>query len=173
MQPRLFLFLLVLGSAFTACNKRDESAQGPLGVEAWLPLRINGIDLEAQFALTPAEQQKGLMHREELGKNRGMLFPYKSPRRMSFWMANTPLPLDIGFFDNRGMLLEIHRLVPYDTSQVVSRSREAQYALEMNSGWFAANRLFPGVKLDKRLLAEALERRGADPAAYGIRTDRD
>ena len=168
MPKGLFILLVLPILMFTACSREADSPAAHATVEDWLPLAINGIPLEAQVALSPSEQRKGLMHREEMGPDQGMLFPYKTQQVMSFWMANTPLPLDIGFFDEKGMLLEIHRMVPYDTSHIRSSSRYAQYALEMNAGWFASHRLFPGVKLDMQLLADALDRRGANPAEYSI-----
>jgi uncharacterized membrane protein (UPF0127 family) len=173
MAKGLFIFLVLPLLMFSACSPSVEEAQPRATVESWLPLAINGVALEAQVALTPAEQRKGLMYREELGADRGMLFPYTNQQGMAFWMANTPLPLDIAFFDDKGMLLEVHRMVPYDTKRTQSRSRFAQYALEMNAGWFASHRLFPGVKLDMQLLARALEQRGANPAEYGIRPPED
>jgi uncharacterized membrane protein (UPF0127 family) len=163
--PLLLLpVLLLLG----ACE--DGAARGgkPAGPEEWLPLRIESVNLRAQVALTQPEQQKGLMHRDSLPEDSGMLFPYPSPRRLSFWMANTRIPLDIGFFDAEGVLREVHRLVPFDTRSTPSRSDQIQFALEMEAGWFAANGLFPGARLDRDLLAEALARRGADPARFGL-----
>ena len=173
MPKGLFILLALPMLMFIACSQEADSEAAHATVEDWLPLAINGIPLEAQLALSPAEQRKGLMYREELGTDQGMLFPYKTQEVMSFWMANTPLPLDIGFFDEKGMLLEIHRMVPYDTNRIRSSSAYAQFALEMNAGWFASHRLYPGVKLDMQLLAEALERRGANPAEFGIRVEPD
>ena len=146
---------------------RDEPAAA-VPLETWLPLAVNEVPIEVQIALSPAEQQRGLMYRKTLGENRGMLFPYTQPRQMSFWMANTPLPLDIGFFDGEGVLLEIHRMVPYDTNRIRSNSDNATFALEMNRGWFGQHGLYPGARLDTRLLGKALRLRGADPARFGL-----
>lgn len=157
--------LLVL---LCGCGPEAGPNPDPLGVEAWLPLQIGEVALEAQIVLTEAEQRKGLMHRDTLGENRGMLFPYPSPRRLSFWMANTRIPLDIGFFDATGLLCEVHRLVPFDTTPTPSKGSDLQFALEMNSGWFAHNGLFPGVRLDMELLKKALRLRGGDPKAFGL-----
>jgi uncharacterized membrane protein (UPF0127 family) len=160
-------FLILL----TGCGKEAQTATDPLGPEAWLPLKVGDVEIEAQIVLTQAEQRKGLMYRESLGENRGMLFPYDTPRQLAFWMANTRIPLDIGFFDDTGLLCEVHRMVPFDTTRTVSRGKDLQYALEMNSGWFAQNGLFPGVRMDLQLLAESLRARGKNPVELGIRAD--
>lgn len=154
----------------TACSPNSDSsdASGPATVDTYLPLRINEVDLRAQIALSMAEQRKGLMHRESLPKDSGMLFPYRKARRLSFWMANTPLALDIGFFNSNGLLREVHRMAPFDTNRTTSTATDLRYALEMPAGWFSENDLYPGARLDLDLLAEALRRRGADPADFGL-----
>jgi len=171
MPMRLFYFIPIVALLISACSPEKEAPVATATADSWLPLSINGVSLEAQIVITAPEQQRGLMYRESLPPESGMLFPYPVVRQMSFWMANTPLPLDIGFFDSEGVLLEIHRMVPYDTKRTISRSSDVQYALEMSSGWFSGKELFPGVKLDLTSLAEALSKRGVDPAQYGLPPD--
>jgi uncharacterized membrane protein (UPF0127 family) len=168
MKRALPLLAALLAGLLTACQPESTGADRPLGADAWLPLKIGEVELRAQIAISDAEQRKGLMYRDALPQDSGMLFPYTRPRQLSFWMANTRIPLDIGFFDATGLLVEVHRLVPFDTTPVQSRGRDLQFALEMDSGWFARNGLYPGQRLDMQVLAESLRRRGADPRAYGI-----
>jgi len=97
-----------------------------------------------------------------------MLFVYPEPLQMSFWMRDTPLPLDIGFFDRWGVLREVYAMQPFDESAIRSRSTRLQFALEMNQGWFGGNGVRPGAQLDRAALAAALKARGFDPAAYGL-----
>ena len=165
---RLLYYLPILAFVLSACSPDDAPPVVAATVDTWLPLSIDEVSLEAQIAISAGEQQDGLMHREGLPEDGGLLFPYPAERQMAFWMANTPIPLDIGFFNSKGVLLEIHRIVPYDINRTVSRSFEVQYALEMSSGWFSSNGLFPGAQLDLNKLAEALEQRGADPLQYGL-----
>ena len=112
--------------------------------------------------------RKGLMYREVLAAENGMLFAYRRPQQGSFWMANTPLPLDIGFFNSEGVLLEVHRMVPYDTNKTRSRSNDVQYALEMNRGWYSSNSVFPGARLNLEDMAKALYGRGEDPRLFAL-----
>ena len=108
------------------------------------------------------------MHRESLEENRGMLFPYRIPRSLSFWMKNTLIPLDIGFFDAQGVLREIHAMYPRDLRSVRSRREDLSYALEMNQGWFRQHDIRPGAQLDQALLAKALRARGAEPVDFAL-----
>lgn len=168
MQKLHLLLGLFVLSLITGCEGGKEQSEGNLGPETWLPLKIGGIELEAQIVLTSARQRKGLMYREELPENSGMLFPKREPQRMSFWMVNTPLPLDIGFFDGTGLLLEVHRMNPFDSTRTISHGQDMQYALEMNAGWFARNGLYPGERLNMEMLEKALRQRGANPEEFGL-----
>ena len=168
MSLRLLYFLLLPLTFLTACNPGEQSPAVILPADTWFSITIEDVPLQVQLAISPGEQQKGLMYRDTLMENGGMVFSYKKPQQMSFWMANTRIPLDIGIFNGEGLLLEIHRLVPFDTRAVKSRSRTAQFAIETNPGWYAANGLFPGSKIHMQSLVEALEARGANPAEYGI-----
>lgn len=124
--------------------------------------------MRMQLAVRPAEMQRGLMQRTDLGKDDGMIFVYDKPQQMHFWMRNTPTPLDIGFFDGKGVLQEVYPLYPYDEKTVSSRGTQLQYALEMNQGWYRANGIQPGAQLDLTALGAALKERGFDPRRYGI-----
>ena len=168
MTLRLPKFIPLVLLILCSCTPESDKPAASATIETWLPLSIEGIPIEAQVAITRTEMSRGLMYRESLGPDRGMLFPYRQPEQMSFWMANTPLPLDIGFFDSEGILKEIHRMYPYDTNKTRSRSSGIQFALEMNSGWFADNSLFPGARLDLEAVSRALHQRGVDPGSYGL-----
>ena len=63
--------------------------------------------LAVEIALTPQQQEKGLMHRTDLGAGEGMLFPMVPPRMPSFWMKDTPLSLDIVFIRTDGGIARI------------------------------------------------------------------
>jgi uncharacterized membrane protein (UPF0127 family) len=74
-----------------------------------------------ELAISPAEQQRGLMLRKALAPDRGMLFPCKPPRRAAFWMKNTLIPLDIIYIAPDGRVLSIARnAVPHDETPIPS-----------------------------------------------------
>lgn len=74
-----------------------------------------------ELAITPAEQQRGLMFRTALAPDRGMLFPYNPPQVAAFWMKNTLIPLDILYIAPDGRVLSIARnAVPHDETPIPS-----------------------------------------------------
>jgi hypothetical protein len=151
------------------CNKdgTDKPAASKT-VADYFPIKIGERTVRMQLAVLPAEQQQGLMFRRDLGPDDGMLFPYRTPQAMGFWMRNTPTPLDIGFFDADGVLQEVYQMYPHDETTVRSRSDRLRYALEMNQGWYRDNGVRPGAKLDLAALAAALKARGFDPVTFGL-----
>ncbi|MBT4757223.1 MAG: DUF192 domain-containing protein [Opitutae bacterium] len=150
----LALFLLLI-----ACD-RQELVSEPESSDTYFPISIDGKHLQLQLALTQSEQSKGLMHRESMPTDHGMLFLFKQPNPRSFWMRNTSIPLDIGYFDATGRLLEIHALYPYDENSVPSRSQQVLIAIETNRGWFARNNIVAAAQIDLEALAQAVKRRG-------------
>lgn len=110
-------------------------------------IKINGKVLTVEVAETHAQQQQGLMFREKLGTNAGMIFVFPGEEIRSFWMKNTFIDLSIGFFDKDKKLIDIQDMKATSMAQTnfpsyVSRA-PAQYALEVNQGWFKKQ----GVKL--------------------------
>jgi len=110
-------------------------------------LRIGDHKLTVEVADSPGEQVMGLMNREFLPADRGMIFVFEEPKQAFFWMKNTSIPLDVAFLDSEGMILEILPLVPFEETRVASKSDKVAYAIETNRDWFASRGLKPGVKV--------------------------
>ena len=108
-----------------------------------IPLVINGITFTVEVARTTAEQQQGLMFRKRMRPDHGMLFPYRSDRRLSFWMKDTLIPLSIAFISSDGVIKEIYHMSPLSLREVVSR-QSVRYAFEVNEGIFEENDIKPG-----------------------------
>ena len=164
----LFYFMLPLLLLLVGCDSGNSQSKPAGSIDTWYPLRVGDREIDSQVAIHTTEQRRGLMFRQELAPDSGMLFAYTTPQRVSFYMKNTPVPLDLGLFDKDGVLREIHRMMPYDTASTISNSDQIQFCLEMNQGWFSRNQLYPGTRLDLTLLAQALRGRGADAVAYGL-----
>ena len=164
----LALIALIAAATLTACKPDNESTGATAAADNYFPIRIGASTLQLQLALTPAEHQKGLMFRDQLSPDHGMLFLFQRPKQQGFWMKNTRLPLDIGYLDASGRLLEIHQLFPYDETPVPSRSSQILMALETNRGWYAENGVNPGARLDMEALKAAIAARGHSIATYAI-----
>jgi uncharacterized membrane protein (UPF0127 family) len=168
---RSALFLtLALSVLLSACGGSDAAKDvTPKTVDDRFPIQVGGRTVQMQIAALPSEQQKGLMYRQSMGADEGMLFVFDHPQPMGFWMRNCVLPLDIGYFDASGELKEIYPMYPHDERTVSSHARDLQFALEMNQGWFRLAGVRAGAKLDLKAVAEALRARGLKPAAVGLR----
>ena len=89
----------------------------------------------------------GLMFRESLETNSGMLFIFDNVQKQSFHMTETKIPLDIAFIREDGIIESIKELEPFDESAVYSEG-EVLCALEVNRGWFADNNVEVGDEID-------------------------
>lgn len=156
--------------ALGGCKKDQPAAAEPLKtVGDFFDIRVGTKVVHMQFAVTQDEMEHGLMERRDLGTDEGMLFVYPRPQQMSYWMHDTPTALDIGFFDDGGMLEEIYPMYPFDETPVKSRSTLLTLALEMNQGWFQKNGVKPGAQLDLKAVAAAVKARGFEPAKFGMK----
>jgi uncharacterized protein len=167
--------VIAMAGAGVGCAK-EKSAGVPAKATTSAPktagdhfsIKVGDQVVRMQLAVRPNEMQRGLMERRNLGSDEGMIFVYERPQQMSFWMHNTPTPLDIGFFGHEGTLQEVYPLHPFDETSVTSRGSDLQFALEVNQGWFREKAVKPGAKLDLRALAAALKERGFEPRKFGL-----
>src|SRR5579885_2969542 len=165
------LLLLSLTLLFVSACGSGQPPAAPVAVKTvndYFAIKVGDRRVQMQLAVTEPEMEHGLMDRRDLAPDEGMLFVYTQPQAMSFWMHNTPTPLDIGFFDRTGKLQEVYQMQPFDETTVASRSKQLQFALEMNQGWFHASSVLPGAQLDLAALAAALKARGFEPEAFGL-----
>ncbi len=110
-------------------------------------IRVDGARAWVEIADTDQRRRTGLMHRQELGRDEGMLMVFPVPRIQQIWMLNTPIPLDVGFFDADGVLLNTVSMSPDGGRTIHESTGPALYALEMNIGWFGNNGIAPGARL--------------------------
>lgn len=105
--------------------------------------------LDAELASSAAQRRQGLMERDALGQDAGMLFVYPQLTKSSFWMYRTRIALDIAFIDAQGRIAEIHTMQPCtsDSPQECPHTQPAsayRAALEVNAGYFARHGIKPG-----------------------------
>lgn len=102
--------------------------------------------IEAEVAATDRDRQLGLMNRQAMPPQRGMLFVFDHENTHCMWMRNTLLPLSVAFIDAKGVIINIEDMKPQTDDNHCAKV-PARYALEMNVGWFAQRGIKPGMKL--------------------------
>ena len=112
-----------------------------------ITLRIGAVTVEAEVADEIDERTIGLMGREELAPGKGMLFVFREPQAMNFWMRDTLVPLSIAYINAAGVIREIHDMQPLDETPARSAFRDLLYALEVPQGWFHQNNILPGDRI--------------------------
>ena len=109
-------------------------------------LRVGAVPVSVEIADNGDERAMGLMYRDHLPAEQGMLFVYDRAEPRSFWMKNTRIPLSIAFIDASGVIIQISDMMPMDTRSTPCEGA-AQFALETNQGWFSQK----GVKVGDRV----------------------
>lgn len=160
MTERWIFALAVLLSACAGCGKQSDSPLSPTATAAaaypqeptqaqpklqTLKLYIGPQEMVAELALTPVQQQTGMMFRTNMDENGGMLFPLPYTQRASFWMKNCPYPLAAAYIDPDGIIQEIRDLQPFNTNSVVANSDNIRFVLETPKDWFEKHHIGPGV----------------------------
>ncbi len=140
MQIRLALLALI---ALVAVNVPSVMAKESVATLPAITLKAGSQTVRAEVAATDETRQKGLMFREKMAKNDGMLFVFPDIAYHAMWMRNTPLPLAVAFMDQSGKIVSIHEMQPH-TETSHQAAGPARYALEMNSQWFAKNNIKTG-----------------------------
>ena len=103
---------------------------------------------QLELAHTPKTRAKGLMHRQHLAENGGMLFIWPETATRLFWMKNTPVSLDILFFDQTGRLVYLHpSAVPYSL-QTISSLQPVKYVVEIKGGYARRHAIETGAYLN-------------------------
>jgi uncharacterized protein len=136
MWVRVGLLVLLVLWLLSGCSERER-----------IRVEVGQVQAMVELASTPEERRQGLMERTQLGRDQGMLMVFPSSAIQKFWMLNTFIPLDVGFFDARGRLINTIPMWPDGGRQIHASLSPSLYALEMNMGWFERNGLKPGVEL--------------------------
>lgn len=103
--------------------------------------------IKAEVAAREAERQQGLMYREKMGPNEGMVFLFDAPAGVCMWMKNTLIPLSVAFLDESGKIVNIEDMQPQTTDSHCAK-KPIRYALEMNRGWFKQKNIKPGSMIE-------------------------
>ena len=112
-----------------------------------IPLNVGIHLIKAELAASDPARQQGLMFRQSMGPNEGMVFVFEEPAKICMWMKNTYLPLSVAFLDAEGRIINIEDMQPH-TTQSHCAAKPARYALEMNQGWFKKKNIPPGTPIN-------------------------
>jgi hypothetical protein len=107
-----------------------------------------------EIADDETERQRGLMHREPLADDRGMLFQFPDVAERGFWMHNTPSPLDIIYIDPHGVIVSIAADAPPNSDDIIPSNGPAMGVLELRAGRAAEIGAKPGDKVRHPFFAE-------------------
>lgn len=147
----IILATLIIIITWAGHNQNDR----PAAIISFNPPDGN-VSFNCEIADTPLERSIGLMNRESLEPEEGMLFIFESPQNVSFWMKNTLIPLDIVFIDESGTVVNIEQANPEpgvsdaDLTQY-SSDRPVKWVLEVNQGLCAAHGIMPGTSVNMDL----------------------
>ena len=94
---------------------------------------IAGIDIE--LAQDESQRQLGLMYRDTLAENQGMLFLFDNEEVRAFWMKNTILSLDMIFVNARNEIVTVHKYTTPYSEETYTSTKPAKYVLEVNAGY--------------------------------------
>lgn len=145
---------LTIFGGIVIVNNRDMTLGGkPFGQSE---IRVEGksAKLNIEIADEPAKWQQGLMNRNTLAPDAGMLFVFPFSQELEFWMKDTFISLDIIFLDSNMIVTTIHKATkPNQTSEKYKSNGAAMYVLETNAGWSSKNNIEIG---DKMLLPNSL-----------------
>jgi uncharacterized membrane protein (UPF0127 family) len=146
-RPTRCLFVACALTAIAAITPMTAAAQSE--AQPALPaVKLNaGIHvITAEAATTDRTRTVGLMFREGLAPNHGMLFVFDYKAQQCFWMRNTPLPLTIAFIEDDGTIVQLADMAA-KTEDLHCSQKPVRFALEMEQGWFAKRGIAPGSKL--------------------------
>lgn len=111
-----------------------------------IPLTAGMHVIQAELVANDKDRQQGLMFREKMGPNEGMVFVFDAPASVCMWMKNTFLQLSVAFIDESGKIVNIEDMKPQTTESHCAK-KPVRYALEMNQGWFKQKNIKPGTSI--------------------------
>jgi uncharacterized membrane protein (UPF0127 family) len=118
----LFALLLV------GCRGQASPSSLPM-----VDMQIGNRTFHLEIARTEDQQETGLMKRDSMPADHGMIFVFADEKEVAFWMKNTRFPLDIIYMDHLGKVVSIHQMKAYDLTPIYSGG-PTQYAIELNVG---------------------------------------
>ncbi len=111
-------------------------SSGPATTQSTLPtvpMKIGSRTFTLEVAADEYTRERGLMERDSMPADHGMIFVFSSDTSGGFWMKNTRIPLDILFVEAGGKIVSVHTMKPFDLNTTPSGG-DYRYAIELNAG---------------------------------------
>ena len=165
-KPYFYIFIIILCSSFvfplstfTADARTLDDLEDLEKASVSIKLNSNeSIEFSVLIAESNKDRRQGLMHIEFMEENQGMLFVFNPPRRVSMWMRNTPMSLDILFIDRNGKVINMEEnTTPYST-KALSSGGTIHWVLEINGGLAKTK----GIKTGDLVLLDSTKGRGEE-----------
>jgi hypothetical protein len=137
-----FFTLLTIALLVGGCGNGAATS----GTLPTVPMKIGSKTFTLEIANDTLEREKGLMRRDSMPAEHGMIFVFPGEERLGFYMKNTRIPLDIIFLNAGGVVVSIKQMRPYDVSTTYTDA-PAKWAIELNQGQAAASGVTVGDQL--------------------------
>ena len=155
---KLFILCAALTGApvFTGCQKTAAPPAAGSATDLQLPTQaqpklptlkiyLGAETLDTELALTPLQEETGMMYRTNILETDSMLFVLPYPQQASFWMTNCPVSLSAAYITPDGIIAEIHHFEKNDATPVYSATNNIQFVIETSDGWFVRHHVNPGM----------------------------
>lgn len=140
---RAALLALLMAAVATGCSRGPQIA-------ILAPDGAARATVNVEVADTPHSREAGLMYRDDLGRDAGMIFVFSHSEPQTFWMKNTAIPLDMIFAAPDGRVIGIVANAEPYSETLLSVPGKSQYVLEVNGGFCKARGVLPGDRFDFR-----------------------
>jgi uncharacterized protein len=142
-----------------SANSKPTQPQLPTEAQPKLPtmkIYVGAATLDTELALTPQEEETGMMFRTNIQDSDSMLFVLPYAQRADFWMMNCPESISAAYINTDGFISEIHHLEKNDTNGVIAATDDIRFVLETSDGWFTRHNIAVGtlIRTEKGSLAE-------------------
>lgn len=148
---------LLAGAALALCLAGcpgNDSKLGPMTAEPQrlreVTIEVKGKRVTVEVAETPEQKAKGLMFRDSLPEDHGMLFIYSEEAMMKYYMLHVRFPISIAFISREGAIEQIEKMQPREEMPIYSR-KPVMYVLEMSQDWFDRHGVVVGDKIKLEL----------------------
>jgi uncharacterized membrane protein (UPF0127 family) len=150
-RAALASFILAVATAVFSAARCTSSHGGGLPRRSF---EINGRKVTLEIAASDSERERGLMFRDSLPEDEGMIFLFPDEIPRSFWMKNCRIDISIAYIDNGGRIVSIVEMkkpepgTPEGSLEGYPSGLPAQFAIEMRANWFSDHGVKPGMKVD-------------------------